>query len=249
MHLFQANRRLVLGALSVFVLGSGVFLYWFLHMAVDVPVSDVRFVSLDGAKEINTRFDGDVAVVSGLGLEAVALTQVETVSGARYEDRQSGITLWRNGAEATLYKNGAIVFTGTEGVPQLAPQNDTAGPVAEQLFGVRWVWRETIMSDGATALPSTPDRFTVTFAEGTVTGATDCNNFSGSFTLARATLTTGPFRSTKMYCAGSTEQEFLKVLEGQSTVLFDVTGNLVLLLPNDSGSVFFTKATSSDATR
>ncbi len=239
---------MVFSALGVFVLAAVGAWYWFYGAVLSVQPTEVRFVSSGGEGEITARFEGRAATVTGLGLEAVALQEVETASGARYEDRVTGITLWNKGDEVTLYQNGAIIFTGLNAASAPAPQNDTVGPVAEQLLGVSWIWKETIMSDGAREIPSTPDRFSVTFADEQVTGTTDCNNFSGAFTLAGATLTAGPFRATKMYCAGSTEQAFMQVLEGQSTVLFNVEGNLVLLLPQDAGSVFFVKATSSEET-
>jgi hypothetical protein len=47
--------------------------------------------------------------------------------------------------------------------------------------------------------------------------------------------------STLMYCEGSQESEFIRMVSSANQVFFDSNNNLVLLLPYDSGSVMFIK--------
>ncbi|MDQ5901662.1 MAG: hypothetical protein QG580_377, partial [Patescibacteria group bacterium] len=85
--------------------------------------------------------------------------------------------------------------------------------------------------------------FSISFTkDGNVSGTTDCNGFSGTYTLSgEGVLTFGPIASTIMFCEGSQEQIFLNYLSTEQRVFFDEAGNLVLLLPYDSGSIIFKK--------
>jgi heat shock protein HslJ len=53
-------------------------------------------------------------------------------------------------------------------------------------------------------------------------------------------IETGPFMMTKMFCEGSQEMEFQDMLDEPMTFMFTDAGELVLMLPYDSGSVIFT---------
>lgn len=243
---FTSYRRALLAIFIMVAIGA----VWVGYSTLVLPqerMEEVQFTAVDADTSVTARLNSRVAYLSGLGIDSVRLTAVETAVGVRYEDRVSGVTLWKNGTEATIYQNGAIVFTGVQSSAE--GESDAAVPtrIETALMGETWVWRETLMSNGLQTAPSTPGAFSLLFSEGVVQGGTDCNNFSGSFTLSNASLVMGPFRATKMYCAGSTESEFMAALTGTTTVLFDPEGNLVILLADDAGSVFFTKATSSRA--
>lgn len=104
-----------------------------------------------------------------------------------------------------------------------------------------WVWQETLMNDDTRIVPQDADAFVLTFTdEGKMTGATDCNSFGGSYSVTDGLLTMGPFFMTKMYCEGSQEMEFQGMLDEPVTFMFTDAGELVLMLPYDSGSVIFT---------
>jgi heat shock protein HslJ len=103
-----------------------------------------------------------------------------------------------------------------------------------------WVWQETIMNDDTRIVPRNPGAFSLTFdAEGRLSGSTDCNGFGGDYTITDGVLETGPFMMTMMYCEGSQEMDFQKMLSQPLNVWFDEAGELVLLLPYDSGSMIF----------
>ncbi len=105
----------------------------------------------------------------------------------------------------------------------------------------KWVWVKTMMSDDAIKMPNRAGAFTVTFsADGHVSGTTDCNGFGGDYSMGtEGVMSFGPFMSTQMYCEESQESLFTKDLSNVSRMMIDQSGNLVLMLKYDSGSMIF----------
>ncbi len=219
--------------------------YGYTSTVPEAPARDVRFVSIATDEVLTAQFLNDKVVLNGLGLRDSTLTEVDSSSGVRFEDRVTGLTLWSEGAQVTLYERGAIIFTGTESAEASNTSAPVENTVADLLLNTTWIWRETVMSNGDQIEPGDATAFSITLSGGSVTGTTDCNNFQGTYSLTSAALSMGPFSMTKMYCVNSREQEFIRALEGQTTALFNLEGNLVLLLKDDAGSVFFTRATTS----
>ena len=74
---------------------------------------------------------------------------------------------------------------------------------------------------------------TLAFAEdGTVSGSTGCNTFTGSVTIEGTALEFGPLATTRMACAdpavNEQEQAFLLAIEGVNSYTIDEDGRLVL---------------------
>ena len=99
------------------------------------------------------------------------------------------------------------------------------------------------MNDGAIIVPNKKDAFSLSFTkDGQVSGTTDCNGFGGSYEVgADNSISFGPFMSTLMFCENSQEAVFSKNVSDSNKVFFTEEGDLVLLLPYDSGSVIFKK--------
>ena len=107
-----------------------------------------------------------------------------------------------------------------------------------------WIWQKTIMNDGTIVVPKRTDAFTLSFdsTKGNVSGRTDCNSFFGSYKMGSdGFITFGPIASTLMFCEGSQESSFTSAISNSSKYMIDGSGNLVLLLSYDSGSVIFKK--------
>lgn len=106
-----------------------------------------------------------------------------------------------------------------------------------------WKWQGIIMNDDTTIVPAKPDVFTLTFTEdGKVSGTTDCNSFSGTYSISEDGLVTwGAMASTKMFCENSQEAVFLDKIVNADRIFFDEAGNLILLLKFDSGAIVFSK--------
>ncbi len=127
--------------------------------------------------------------------------------------------------------------------PEAATETMNTEMTLAQLTSNSWVWEQTVMNNDEIIEPSTPGAFTVTFAaDGTLSGQTDCNGFSGGFSLDDTELTAGPFAMTMMFCEGSNDVAFANMIEEAQFVFFTDDGRLALLLPFDSGSVLFTPA-------
>jgi heat shock protein HslJ len=112
----------------------------------------------------------------------------------------------------------------------------------ESILGT-WVWDKTQMNDDSVITPKKPGVFSITLtADGKISGKTDCNGFFGSYQLGTdGFITFGPLASTMMYCEGSQEAIFMKQINDSNQYLLDPSGNLVLLIKYDSGSILFKK--------
>jgi heat shock protein HslJ len=135
---------------------------------------------------------------------------------ASYESTDTGLTL--------LDGDGADLLTYQKVEP--APLTGTA-------------WTGLLYNDGNALLAPTSDAaFTATFADdGTVSGSSGCNTFSGSYTLDGNSLSFGPLASTQMACADDVMTQEAAVLGALGRVAsFVIQGNELTLLAED-GSV------------
>ena len=112
--------------------------------------------------------------------------------------------------------------------------------VPSQIVGRKWQWVRTLMSDNQTFTPEKAAAFSLTFkTDGSVVGTTDCNGFFGNYEATNDSLSFSGLGSTLMYCQGSQEAIFTKSLGEVSGYMLDKSGNLVLLLKLDSGTMMF----------
>jgi heat shock protein HslJ len=192
----------------------------------NVASHTVTFVSEDGTS-VTAVFSDDQVVLNGLGYTNATLPHAVSASGARYANSE-GLELWNKGNDVTVSQDGSIIFAGTE-----------ASAADDQSLIGTWTWKELIHEGGEIHTPHNADAFTLTFdANGHVQGTTDCNGLSGTYTLENGMLTVGPVIQTRMYCEGSQEQEFVSALQlGSLAVSFQGTNTLVLLLPDNAGSL------------
>jgi putative lipoprotein len=68
-------------------------------------------------------------------------------------------------------------------------------------------------------------------ADGTVSGTTGCNQYSGSYTLDGSKITVGALAMTMMLCqgsAGEAETLFAPAMQGATGWAIDESGNLLL---------------------
>lgn len=84
------------------------------------------------------------------------------------------------------------------------------------------------MPDGELIVPYRAASFEVRFAGETVQGTTDCNGFSGSYSVEDTALSFGPFASTKMYCEDSQEDVFIAGMQSATSYYHNTFGQLVL---------------------
>ena len=115
-----------------------------------------------------------------------------------------------------------------------------ADPSKMTLGMKEWTWEKTILDNGTKVLPRTGKIFTITFgAGGKFSAKTDCNSVGGAYKTEGTSITFSETVSTTMYCEGSQESVFTKMLGDSGRYHFTSKGELVLDLKFDSGSVIF----------
>ena len=107
------------------------------------------------------------------------------------------------------------------------------------LFGSSWVW---VSGSDATSLVSAPsgEKFVVSFGEDNrVMSTTDCNSLNGSYKVEGNKLTFGPMAMTMMFCDGSQESVYARMLS--SVTSYTVVGAELKFTLNNGGVMLFKK--------
>lgn len=103
-----------------------------------------------------------------------------------------------------------------------------------------WRWVSVTYSDGTTIKPKQVLAFTLDFNnDGTFSATTDCNRMAGKVVAKSSAIKFSDIISTKMFCEGSQEKDFHKVLDRAAGYFFTSKGELVLDIERDSGSAIF----------
>lgn len=124
---------------------------------------------------------------------------------------------------------------------EVLPDLEGEGGPSDMTLGMkRWVWQKAEYNDGQTLVPTKADAHSLTFLDtGVVEVGTDCNSVSGEYVVDEGLITFSNMRTTLMYCEGSQETEFLKLLENTQSFHFTTQGELIFELKYDSGMVTF----------
>ncbi len=103
-----------------------------------------------------------------------------------------------------------------------------------------WIWIKALYNDGKEITPKQSGKFTLTLSDGgKFSATTDCNRMGGSYSAEGGKISFGPIASTEMYCEGSQESDFAKLLEGAQFYRFTSRGEMVIDFKYDSGSATF----------
>ncbi len=115
-----------------------------------------------------------------------------------------------------------------------------ADPARMTLGMNTWRWISTTYNNDTQVKPRTAAKFTITFKNnGTFAATTDCNSVGGDYAVDGNKISFGKMMSTKMYCEGSQESEFVKMLGEIQSFFFTSKGELVFEFKFDSGSMIF----------
>lgn len=202
-------------------------------------IIEAVYVNEDEGEEINVVFNSeeDTATLNGLGFSDLIFTIATSASGARYVNEDEDLVLWNKGNDITLYQDDEIIFAGT--APEKEVIVDESG-----LSDFVWVWQGTkATNEEDSVTPKKVGEFTLTFnaEEGMVSGATDCNNFFGPYTVSGNDIEFGALGSTQMFCEDSQESDFSSSVASSTSFSFDEEGDLQLYLADDGGVVEFSK--------
>ncbi|MES2213712.1 MAG: META domain-containing protein [Patescibacteria group bacterium] len=103
-----------------------------------------------------------------------------------------------------------------------------------------WTWIRTVYSNDTTLVARDPSKFKITFEKNKKFSImTDCNTGGGTYTVSGNKIVFTEMVSTLMYCEGSQEQDFVKMLNQVQSYHFTTKGELVFDLKADSGSMIF----------
>jgi heat shock protein HslJ len=114
--------------------------------------------------------------------------------------------------------------------PEIVAENPEgeADPSRMTLGMTTWKWI-TATEAGKEVKPIKVDAFTVTFKDdGKFSATTDCNQMGGSYVADKTNIAFSDMFSTKMFCEGSQETVFSKLLSDARTYAFTSRGELVL---------------------
>jgi|GEM_PF-1605074 len=131
---------------------------------------------------------------------------------------------------------------GTPAVSQgKLPAGSTPPAAPAAIQSKTWIWQKTIMNEDTVITPKKAGAFTLTLGtDGKATGKTDCNSFFASYKIGSdGVITFSGIGSTLMFCEGSQESVFTGQIAKANQYMVDASGNLVLMLPYDSGSILF----------
>lgn len=103
-----------------------------------------------------------------------------------------------------------------------------------------WKWVSTTYNNDTQVKPRDSKRFTLAFKDNeTFSIGTDCNSGGGNYLVNGNKISFEKMMSTMMYCEGSQESDFVKMLGGVVSYHFTSRGELVFNLKYDGGVMVF----------
>jgi heat shock protein HslJ len=115
-----------------------------------------------------------------------------------------------------------------------------ADPARMKLNMKAWDWINTTYNNDTEVKPKIAGKFALNFkGDKTFSATTDCNGVGGEYSVSGNKISFSKMMSTLMYCDGSQEQDFTKMLTETDNFHFTSKGELILGLKLDSGSFIF----------
>ncbi len=201
--------------------GSGKFYYAVFAMNINGQV-----------KSTNTLFIGDRILPQSLDFqngEAVYSFLEREANAPMASEPTIGRTLW-------------VIYNKDTG--EISKKDTTAsgatGTAKTKINTKVWHWVSLIYNDGKKIVPNVPEKFALAFKDdGTFSASTDCNGIGGSYTVKDNQITFSNMLGTLMYCEGSQEDDFKKMLEQTQSFFFNEKQEMIFNLKFDSGSAVF----------
>ncbi len=115
-----------------------------------------------------------------------------------------------------------------------------ADPARMTLGMKTWNWISTKYNNDTEVKPIIVGRFTIAFKnDKTFSVTTDCNSMGGKYAVDKNAISFTEIFTTEMYCEGSQDSDFSKMLGEVQSYLFTSKGELILELKLDTGSMIF----------
>ncbi len=114
-----------------------------------------------------------------------------------------------------------------------------ANPAVMKLDMNKWNWISATDKTGTNTVPKKAGVFTLTFKkDGSFGASTDCNGIGGNYAVTGSRIVFSKMMSTLMYCEGSQEDQYRKILEDATNFEFTSKGELVFVLRDGGKAVF-----------
>lgn len=233
------NKGLIFAGLVIVVVAIFMLMDWSKKTPEVVENEQTAMIFIDGktlaSLIVNFDSEKDTATIIGAGYEEITLEKADSDKGDKYVHETEKLELLHDGNMVVLKKAGKDLFTGTIDGKMIPVVTITDGT---------WTWVETRMDGASTTKPVKADAFTVTFNKDdeTVNGTTDCNGFSGKYTLEdKSGIGFGAFNSTKMACQDSQEMEFMKYFEDVNSYTVTNEKTMILTFVDQKGFMLFKK--------
>lgn len=103
-----------------------------------------------------------------------------------------------------------------------------------------WVWTRAELEKDSIVTPRQSGAFTLKFLSlGKFSVSTDCNGGGGDYAVKDDSLSFKSIFATEMYCQGSQDSDFFGFLSETESYRFTSRGELVLILKDGRGEMFF----------
>ncbi len=197
------------------------------------------FYYLAPAVRNGDHYQGGTALLLGDRIEPKQISITERQITVRFLGRNQGEALATPPSHAMEQR--FIYDAKTQRLVAVAVDfSGEADPARMTLPMKTWYWLNTRYNDDSLHTPRSAETFSLTFTQdGSVLVTTDCNSMRGQYTVADSKIHFEKLASTRMYCEGSQELAFAKMLDNVSSYFFTNRGQLVLELQYDSGSIIF----------
>jgi heat shock protein HslJ len=177
----------------------------------------------------DVQFEGDKLAVSGMGGTDMGCDKAR-------QDQDEWLSDFLTSKPTWALKGDELILTGKDEEIRLVDRH-VASP-DRPIEGTRWVVESTLDKETASSVPAEmkpAEIFILT--DGSVSGYTGCNRFTGTATTSPGKITFGNIGATKMACGGVTdaiERSVLAVLDGEVTAKVE-SDMLTLTHPSGKG--------------
>lgn len=116
----------------------------------------------------------------------------------------------------------------------------TYDPETMTLSDKRWTWSYTQPMNGKKITPRKPGSFNIVFDENKIVHIqTDCNLYTGTFSVDREAIWLYDLSSVGIYCGDTQEEQFMLEIRQVSRFFFTTSGGLVLTYNIGNSQMFF----------
>lgn len=214
-------------------------------LKVQIKIDEAKAQGKDVTVWQKSLDDAKMLVANDMNSIATALPKVIALTPQDYGTTSKAVIESANATLKTIVKDFASIKKSVH-KPSLMNNATSSRKVtgngsgkSSPLFGSSWVWVSGSEATSSVSVPS-GEKFIVSFGEDNrVMSTTDCNSLNGSYKVEGNKLTFGPMAMTMMFCDGSQESVYVRMLS--SVTSYTVVGTELKFTLNNGGVMLFKK--------